>query len=149
MNSRKRKQRVHQLFLARLHNPAFLWHPTEDRDWDSIVPVGREFGSPDYEILMQQDVEKFRINLTALVARGQSAENGKGESEESDEYSDTLNVQAALRELGYEVTVPVAASVWRSYSSSIRAGWMSGAETVSKAKHALFYYCSSQRRHVT
>jgi hypothetical protein len=29
----------------------------EDRLWDQMVPVGREFGSPDFERLMEEDYQ--------------------------------------------------------------------------------------------
>jgi hypothetical protein len=145
MNSRKRKQDVLQHFFARLHNPALRWSSAEDRAWDNMVPVGREFGSPDYEKLMQQDELEFKSRLFKLVADGQAAVSRMVPPEKSSELSDALNVQAALRQWGHEVDVAVAASVWRSYSNSLSAQWLSGAETVSTAKRALFYYCSRRR----
>lgn len=41
----------------------FQYDPTipksqEELDWDNIVPVGREFGSPDFERLMEEDAQK-------------------------------------------------------------------------------------------
>lgn len=105
MNSKKRRQRVNPLFHRRLHNLVFLWQSANDRDWSSIVPVGREFGSPDYKRLTQQDMIELKINLAAIVASGQNAAMDKNEPEDSDEYSDALNVQSALRKLGHEVSV--------------------------------------------
>lgn len=145
MNHRKRKQRVLQLLHTRLHHPAFRWSSAEDRDWDSMAPVGREFGSPDYERLMQEDSLDLKRALAELISRGQAAVAAKSQPVDLSELSDALNVQAALREWGHEVDVLVAASVWRSYSHSLRAEWLSGVGTLSAEKLTLFYYCSRQR----
>lgn len=145
MNHRKRKQRVLQLLHARLHHPVFRWSSAEDREWDSMAPVGREFGSTDYERLMQEDSLDLKRALTELISRGQAAVAAKSQPVDPNELSDAHNVQTALREWGHEVDVLVAASVWRSYSHSLRAQWLSGAETVSAAKLTLFYYCSRKR----
>lgn len=146
MNHRKRKRKVTQLLYARLHHSAFRWSSAEDRAWDTMAPVGREFGSPEYERLMQQDELEFKMRLAELVARGQAAVARINQLEEPDELSDALNIQAALRDWGHEVSAQVAASVWRSYSSSLKANWLSGAETVSAAKRVLFYSCSPRSR---
>ena len=45
-----RKQRICTLFHGRFHGP-FIWRSAEDQAWLDITPVGREFGSPDYERL--------------------------------------------------------------------------------------------------
>lgn len=63
MNHRKRKQGVLQLILARLHRPAFRWSSTEDRDWDTMAPVGHEVGSPDYERLMKEDSLNMKLSV--------------------------------------------------------------------------------------
>lgn len=110
-----------------------------------MAPVGREFGNPDYERLMQEDSQDLKRALAELISRGQAAVTVKGQPVDPSELSDALNVQAALRELGHDVDVLVAASVWRLYSHSLRAQWLSGAETVSAAKLTLFYYCSRKR----
>jgi hypothetical protein len=55
--------------------------------------------------------------------------------------SDALNIQNALRQLDQEVTLEVAAAVWKNYSKSLSASWMSGAETVESAKRTLFLHC--------
>ena len=111
-----------------------------------MAPVGREFGSPDYERLMQEDSLDLRLRLAELISRGQASVTGKSQPVDPSELSDALNIQAALRDWGHEVSAQVAASVWRSYSSSLKADWLSGAETVSAAKRALFYYCSMRDR---
>lgn len=35
------------------------WRTAEDIAWDRIVPVGREFGSPDFDRLMELDDAAF------------------------------------------------------------------------------------------
>lgn len=67
MNSRKRKRSVSQLFHSRFHNSRFFWQSAEDSDWLNMAPVGREFGSPDYDRLMQQEVSDLRSNLSSLI----------------------------------------------------------------------------------
>lgn len=67
MNSRDRKCQVNQLFHGRFHPSGFFWRSAEDRAWDNMAPVGREFGSPDYDQLMQQDHDDFMSNLSNLV----------------------------------------------------------------------------------
>jgi hypothetical protein len=57
MSARRNKIRVSRLFHARLHGK-FIWRSAEDIEWDRIAPVGVEFGSPDYERLMQEDFDK-------------------------------------------------------------------------------------------
>ncbi|MDO8778002.1 MAG: hypothetical protein Q7K57_56655 [Burkholderiaceae bacterium] len=113
----------------------------EDRAWDNMPPVGREFGSPDYERLMEQDRTEFQSNLAGLikVCSDLVAESRAGDIE-ADERQDAVNVQIALQELGQHVSLGVAAEVWRCYSQSLMAGWMSGAETIASAKKTLFFY---------
>lgn len=50
MSSRSNKRRVTNLFHGRFHS-AFIWRSAEDYEWLNAAPVGREFGSPDYERL--------------------------------------------------------------------------------------------------
>lgn len=51
------------------------------------------------------------------------------------------NVQAALKELGFDVSVSHAAAIWESYSGHLQAGWLDGAESVSSARETLLCYC--------
>jgi hypothetical protein len=111
----------------------------EDLAWDLMAPVGREFGSPDFDRLMDEDAKKFASDL-ALWIQQCSASNAALHLDE-DEVSDALNVQLALRELGQEVTIDAAASVWKHYSQSLMASWMSGAETVQSAARTLYLHC--------
>lgn len=50
MNNRSNKQRICTLFHGRFHGP-FIWRSAEDQAWEDLAPIGREFGSPDYERL--------------------------------------------------------------------------------------------------
>ena len=142
MKSRKRKRSVSQIFHARFHNSRFSWQSAEDRDWLSMAPVGREFGSPDYDRLMQQDFSDVRSNLSDLVNKCSNSSVDSDAPSDPTERKDAVNVQIALHELGQEVNVAVAAAVWRHHSNSLMAGWMSGAETVASAKRALLAYCT-------
>ena len=117
----------------------------EDLAWDSMAPVGREFGSPDFDRLMDEDVKKFGSDLARWIQQS-SASNAALQLEE-DEVSDARNVQLALRELGQDVTIDVAASVWKHYSQSLMANWMSGAETVESAARTLYLNCPRDQLH--
>ncbi|OYT91150.1 MAG: hypothetical protein CFE43_15015, partial [Burkholderiales bacterium PBB3] len=116
----------------------------EDKVWDNMAPVGREFGSPDYERLMEEDAKAFKANLAYLIEECKRQASATEVAVSDDELTATLNVQAALLEFGQDVTAGVAATVWKYYSSSLAASWMSGAETVNSAKRALFMYCSGK-----
>ena len=107
----------------------------EDLAWDATAPVGREFGSPDFDRLMGEDAKKFASDLARWIQQC-SASNVALQLEE-DEVSDACNVQIALSELGQDVTINVAASVWKHYSRSLMASWMSGAHKVQSAARAL------------
>lgn len=141
MNSVKRKRRIGHLFEGRFYNPSFLWRSVEDRDWDNIAPVGHEFGSPDYDRLEQDDLDKFRSNLARLIAVASATNSIQTHTLDAEELRDAINVKAALHELGQEVSVEVAAAVWRQHSKSVMASWMSGAETAASAKKAVCFYC--------
>lgn len=56
MNQRRRRKIVARNFYGRFHR-VFVWRSAEDIAWDSMTPVGREFGSPDYDRLMQEDFD--------------------------------------------------------------------------------------------
>lgn len=55
MNSKKRKLRVLRLFQSRFHG-RFRWLSNEERLWLDLTPVGREFGSKDFERLQILDL---------------------------------------------------------------------------------------------
>lgn len=142
MNSRKRKRSLSQLFHARLHNSRFFWQSAEDRDWLNMAPVGREFGSPDYNRLTQQDFSDLMSNLSSLVNKCSDSSVDSNALSDLTQRKHAVNVQIALHELGQEVNLAVAAAVWRHHSNSLMAGWMSGAETVASAKRTLLAYCT-------
>lgn len=50
MNARINKHRIYGLFYDRFHGKT-LWRSREEQVWLDVAPVGREFGSPDYERL--------------------------------------------------------------------------------------------------
>lgn len=52
------KVRVMRRMYLRFHGQS-LWQSAEDIAWDRIVPVGREFGSPDFDRLMELDNAAF------------------------------------------------------------------------------------------
>jgi hypothetical protein len=39
------------LFHGRFHSAFFVWRSAEEHEWLDAAPVGREFGSPDFERL--------------------------------------------------------------------------------------------------
>lgn len=76
-SNRKWRARLHRMQRganSRRHERAL-----EDRLWDQMVPVGREFGSPDFERLMAEDQRAARgvfdptlMSLLAKQADGQA-----------------------------------------------------------------------------
>lgn len=117
----------------------------EDLAWDSMVPVRGELGSPDFDRLMDEDAKKFASDLARWIQHS-SASHGALQLGE-DEASDARNVQLALHALGQDVTMDVAASVWKQYSQSLAASWMSGAETVQSAARTLYVNCPRGQSH--
>jgi hypothetical protein len=144
MSSRSNKRRVANLFYRRFHS-AFTWQSAEDREWLNAAPVGREFGSPDYEKLMEQDMEEFRANLSSLIKVCSDLADAKTCDVDPKELQDAVNVQMALQEFGQPVSLQVAAEVWRHHSNSLMAGWMLGAETIDSAKKTLFFRCMNSK----
>lgn len=102
MSSRSNKRRVANLFYRRFHS-AFLMRSAEDREWLNATPVGREFGSPDYEKLMEQDMREFRSNLSRLIKVGSDFADAKSGDVAAEERQVAVNVQMALQELGQPV----------------------------------------------
>ncbi|MDH6182643.1 hypothetical protein [Polaromonas sp. CG_23.6] len=94
---------------------------------------------------MDEDAKKFASDLARWIQQS-SASNAALQLEE-DEVSDARNVQLALRELGQNVTIDVAASVWKNYSQSLMANRMSGAETVQAAARTLYLNCPRDQLH--
>ena len=119
----------------------YKFGPASDEElaWDNMAPVGREFGSPDYDRLNADDALKFSADLARWI---QQSIDAAGDLQlDEDERSDALNVQLALRELGQEVSVEVAGAVWKHYSQSLAATWMAGADTVKSAARTLYLNC--------
>ncbi len=140
MNQRNRKRTVKELFHNRFYNTRFFWWSAEDRAWESMAPIGLEFGSPDYERLMKEDADQWPAKLADLVA---ICSAGKGPMPETSEFKeDAINVQLALKDLGHDVNLDTAARVWKRHSNSMMAGWMSGAQSVSSAQRAIISYCT-------
>jgi len=140
MNQRRRKRTVKELFHNRFYNTRFIWWSAEDRAWESMAPVGREFGSPDYERLMKDDADQCQAKLADLVAISSA---GKGPVPETSEFKeDAINVQLALKELGHVVDLDTAARVWKHHSNQLRAGWMSGAQSAMSAQRAIIGFCT-------
>lgn len=52
------KLRFSRVMGRRLMAPG-RWRTAEDIAWDRIAPVGREFGSPDFDRLMEMDDAAF------------------------------------------------------------------------------------------
>lgn len=113
----------------------------EDSAWDNMAPIGREFGSPDYERLMEHDQAVFESNLSSLIKLCRDLAEARTVEMEAEEHQDAVNVQIALQELGHRVSLAVATEVWLHHSRSGAACWMSGAETPASAKKALIYDC--------
>lgn len=139
MSQRRRKRTVKEFFHNRFYNKRFIWWSAEDRAWENMAPVGREFGSPDYERLMKEDADQLRVELAGLVAICSAGKEPV--LEVSDYREDAINVQMALKELGYDVSLDTAARAWKHYSKSLLAGWMSGAQSVTSSKMAIIGYC--------
>lgn len=144
MSSRSNKRRVANLFYRRFYS-AFIWQSAEDRDWLNATPVGREFGSPDYEKLVEQDMMEFQSNLSNLIKVCSDLADAKTGDVNTEERQVAVNVQIAFQELGQPVSLEVAAEVWRHHSKSLMAGWMAGAETIESAKKTLFFFCMNAK----
>ena len=124
---------------------AFVSQSAEEYEWLNFAPVGREFGSPDYEELMEQDMKESQLNLSSLIKVCSDLADAKTGDVAPEERQDAVNVQMALQELGQPVSLEVAAEVWRHHSKSLMAGWMAGAETIESAKKTLFFYCMNSK----
>lgn len=115
----------------------------EDIDWNNMAPVGREFGSPNYDRLMAEDAAKFATDLRAWIKVSQeSVDRDEVEYAMREFANDIHNIQLALGQLGQDVSLETAASVWIHYSKSLCAGWMAGADTVNSAARTLYLNCA-------
>lgn len=61
MSARTNKRRIYQLLHNLFHGKSLYRRSSEEQAWLDLVPVGREFGSPDYE----------RLQILDLYAAGQ------------------------------------------------------------------------------
>lgn len=55
MNARMNKRRIYSLVSRRLHGQCWR-RSAEEQAWLDVAPVGREFGSPDFERLQVLDL---------------------------------------------------------------------------------------------
>jgi hypothetical protein len=94
MKNRKNKHRLYRLWFQ--DKPYLRWSD-EDRAWESMAPVGREFGSPDYERLMELDNREYEAQI-------------KMKSESRLEFFDTpaANPLAALKGILGKPSKPVS-----------------------------------------
>ncbi len=60
MNGRTNKRRIYTLFYHRFQGQC-RWRSAGEQAWLNVAPVGREFGSPDFE----------RLQILDLYAAGQ------------------------------------------------------------------------------
>lgn len=112
---------------------------SSEENWESMVPICGEWGSPEFDRLMDEDGKKFASDLAQWIRHShQVCADTIVDPELS---ADALNIQIALRQLGEEVTLDAAAAIWKNYSKSLSASWMAGAETVESAKRTLFLNC--------
>jgi hypothetical protein len=86
---------------------------------------------------MDEDAKKFATDLAQWIRHSHQACGATILDQELS--ADVLNIQHALNQLGQEVTLEVAAAVWKNYSNLLSASWMSGAETVESAKKELCF----------
>ena len=139
MSARRDKARILRLLDGRFYGPV-MWQSAEDIAWERIPPIGHEFGSPDYERLMEQDYLDVQTKVAEMVARCTAACLDNIDGFDANELSDAENVRVALQDLGHDVSLKVATTVWKEYSGALRASWIAGAETVKSAKDKLTFY---------
>ena len=103
----------------------------------AFAPVGREVDSPDFERLTEQDWTDVQSKLSELIRVCRNLPEATTCRLTEIELDGSANVQTALEELGHNVGRGVAAAVWRHYSRSLMAEWMTGGESVESVKHTL------------
>jgi hypothetical protein len=105
-------------------------------------PVGREFGSLDYERLTDEDAVTFSVEMLAWIKVSKDSINREELSDAIRDFADDIrNIQKAMLRLGHDVSYETAAAVWIHYSQALCAGWMSGAESMESAATALYLNC--------
>ena len=88
---------------------------------------------------------EFPDELSPALARVVADAKGSYDCDypfDSAERELAANVQAALCQLGHEVSLSDAAAVWEAYSLHLQAGWLAGAETIKSAGECLRVYCA-------
>lgn len=84
--------------------------------------------------------ESLRETLNELVAEARGSYTNPDYPVDETERREAANVQLALKNFGYEVTLSDAASFWEAYSLSLQAGWLSGAETIKGAEECIVLF---------
>lgn len=64
MKSRSKKRQLYA--KVKLFRESRFWMTDEEYSWEFMRPVGREFGSPDYERLAAIDAAAARTSSSAL-----------------------------------------------------------------------------------
>lgn len=96
--------------------------------------------SKDSIVTSKNTQPAFDSNLARLVRICSELARARPGPVDADQRQAALNVQIVLAELGRDVSLEVAAEVWRHRSNSVLAGWLTGAETIASAKEALYSY---------
>lgn len=69
MSTRTNKRRIYAMFDRRFGGKPF-WRSAEEQAWLDVAPVGREFGSPDYERLQILDMyEAGQLTAEAVMQK--------------------------------------------------------------------------------
>lgn len=69
MSTRTNKRRIYAMFDRRFGGNPF-WRSAEEQAWLDVAPVGREFGSPDYERLQILDMyEAGQLTAEAVMQK--------------------------------------------------------------------------------
>lgn len=95
-----------------------MWRSLEEFAWLNRAPVGREFGSPDFERLMEEDFRQRSLTSQNSVDVCRHSNFKPLDLFDETVLPDICNVQIALQALGHTVEKTVAATVWKHYSAS-------------------------------
>lgn len=87
-----------------------------DREWDLMAPVGREFGSPDYERLMELDNREHEAQMKEALKKTVLKESDFAKSALSSEVTPVGG--NVFLDLGFS---PVEAAVLKAESDEIVA----------------------------
>jgi hypothetical protein len=114
------------------------------------VPVGREFGSADYDRLMAEDAATFNTDMLAWIKDSNDSVNSDELTYATHKFpGDIHNIQEAVRKFGHDVSFETAASVWIQYSKTLYAGWISGADSIDSAAKILYLNCPRGIQHAS